>query len=366
MKKKFLLIAICLAQGAALAGATITVTSPAQSVTWAIGQTQAITWNKSGSMDDHVLIRLRNADGGITISNNTANDGEFAWTIPSSVPPGQYTVRVRTLDVEEEVFGDSGTFDIAPALPPPPPPPPSSLTILEPNGGSDQVFLLRSDRTIRWNWVMVSGKVRLELVTDTGQLQGIIADNLNASDGSHPWKAGRYGSDLYAPPGLYRVRVRSLSDPTVSDQSDQTFRLKRMAAGVFKMPYSLFKPDLVMCTETAVYVPLKTLGWFHIYVRNIGQGTAKAPFDVSIFLAGHDLFRVTIETDLGPGVTRFVRSIADSKISTYTIGLQVRADPGNVVAETDEDNNISTGVLYIAEGNQPSSGPITCGDGSTL
>jgi hypothetical protein len=200
---------------------------------------------------------------------------------------------------------------------------------------------------------------------------GVIAENLDAASGQYNWQAGKYGNDQNAPSGdnySYHVRVRSQNDAGIYDQSDQPFSIKRLMQQVphEAIPLALKKPDLVVCTETAVYVPLKTLGWFHVRVRNVGQGTARAPFEIEIFVAGHEPYRRTVETDLGPGETRFVVNVADSKRTQTTIGFMVTADPGHVVAETNEDNNRASGVLYIEEGNPQSSSAITCGDGSTV
>lgn len=348
----------------ALGGQTITVTSPAVGNTWANGQTQNIVWTKSGNMDTRVLIRLRQGDSALmTLSADTGNDGSFSWAIPTTVLPGQYYIRVRTLD--GAVKGDSGTFTIAPALPPPPPPPPASLMVTSPNGG--ETWALGTDRVITWNAVNVPGKVRVELVKDQGPMMGIIFNDLAPYAGSHAWGAGKYGLNQTAPPGEYRIVVRSLSNFQLSDQSDQPFTLKfRMTAPRKPVTLSLAKPDLVACTETAVYVPLKTLGWFHVYVRNVGKGTAKAPFEVEIFMAGHTPFRQTIDADLAPGQTRWVINISDSKLRQTTIGFMVTADPDNHVAESNEENNRANGLLIIEDGNPTDNTPIRCGDGSTV
>jgi hypothetical protein len=366
MKKIAWLLCLSLVQCIALAAATITVTSPAAHATWAVGQTQTIAWTATGSMDSRVKIILRSGSSVVmTIKGDTANDGAFSWTIPASITPGPdyvYYVRVKTLD--NAVQGDSGDFAVMPALPTPPPPPPPSLAIISPNGGESWPRL--SQQVIRWKAVNVPGKVKLELIRDNGPALGFIAVNLDPYSGSFPWAAGKYGFNQAAPAGDYRVIVRAQSDIQISGQSDEPFKITSLVQQIPHAPISLPKPDLVACTETAVYAPLKTLGWFHIYVRNVGQGSARAPFDVEVFMAGHTPQRFPIDHDLGPGETRWVTSIGDSKWGNTTIGMQVRADPDNVVAEADEGNNLACGVLYIAADNPQSSGPITCSDGSTV
>lgn len=359
MKKAVCLMVLFGILTLALSGQTIIVTSPAAGNTWCVGGTYTITWTKSGNMDARVLIRLKNGNSVLlTISSDTANSGTFPWTIPAQVAPGQYYVRVKTLN--NAVTGDSETFSIAPALPPPPP---SSLTVTAPNGG--EKWAVHSAQVIKWNTVNVAGKVRLELVRHQGQMLGIIANSLDASAGSFPWGAGNYGFNQDAPPGDYLVRVRSLANFQIVDESDSPFTIKFVMTP-HQPPVQLYKPDLVACTETSVYVPLKTLGWFHVYVRNIGKGTARAPFVVETFMAGHTPQHTTINTDLTPGETRWVTNLADSSRGEATIGFMVNADSNNDVAETNEENNRANGLLLIEEGNPISNSPIRCSDGSTL
>jgi hypothetical protein len=360
MKKTIWLFILFGIGGLALTGQSITVTSPTAGAYWCLGSTHTITWTKSGTMPANVAVRLRRAGAPetelavVNITDSTANDGSLSWIIPASVPVGDYFIRVRTSS--PDVIGDSGTFSIAPALP-------SSLTVTTPNGG--EKWAVHSPQVIKWNAVNVAGKVRLELVKEQGPMLGVIFDNLDPYSGSHSWAAGKYGINQTAPPGDYLVRVRSLSNFQLSDQSDQPFTLKFLMTAPH-LPVALAKPDLVACTETAVYVPLKTLGWFHVHVRNIGKGTAKAPFDVEIFLAGHSPIRSTINKDLAPGETRWVRSIADSSLGEATIGFMVNADPDNKVMESNEENNRANGLLLIEEGNPTYNTPIRCGDGSTI
>jgi hypothetical protein len=94
----------------------ITVTSPHAGSDWCLGSAYTITWTKSGDMQNTVVIRLK-TPGAVTtdppvteISAGTTNDGSFSWTIPSSVPTGDYVLWVRTLD--STVIDDSAAFEI--------------------------------------------------------------------------------------------------------------------------------------------------------------------------------------------------------------------------------------------------------------
>jgi hypothetical protein len=117
MNKLLLLAAVAaLTMNVALWGQTITVTSPAAGNEWCLGSTQTITWTKSGAMQATAGIRLRaegsapGAEPALYIVDGTANDGSYSWMIPNTVAPGNYFIRVKTVD--GTVVGDSANFKI--------------------------------------------------------------------------------------------------------------------------------------------------------------------------------------------------------------------------------------------------------------
>lgn len=369
MNKTFLSIIVVLFWAAALPAAAITVTSPAAHATWTVGQTQVITWTKTGNMDDRVKIILRSGNSLVmTISGDTANDGEYSWTVPASITAGpeyQYYVRVKTLD--NAVQGNSGDFAITPALPPPPPPPPPppSLTILSPNGGENWDRL--SQQVIHWKAANVSGKVKLELVKENGPSLGFIAVNLDPAAGSFPWATGKYGLNQTAPAGDYRVIVRAQDKITLADGSDQPFKIKHfLAAEMPHAPINLPKPDLVTCVESAVYLPPRTMGYFHVHVRNAGPGVARAPFAVDVYSNGALINHRVFETDLQPGQSRWVMNAGWSSLNEATRSYSATADPGNQIVETNEGNNTSSGLFIIEAGDPAQNTVIRCGDNTTV
>ena len=352
---------------------TVTVVSPNGGESWPLGSTHAVTWNFSGipgnTLVKLVLFKDGNKIGHIVqnISIGSSGTGSFNWKVGdyeggTAAAGSGYKIHIRDMDGTYPLDESDASFTIT-ALPPPPPPPTPTLTITVPDGG--EKWVLKSQQTIKWTAVNIPGKVRLELVRHQGQMLGIIADNLAANAGSYVWKAGEYAGQT-APTGQYHVRVRSLANTQLADEGDNPFTLQHMQIIHEAFEQNFSKPDLIVCTETAVYVPRKTLGTFHIRVRNIGQGVAKAGFKVEIFLAGHTPFLRTYGSDLGPGATGYITDISDSKLGQTTIGLMVTVDPANEVAESNEENNRATGVLVIKDGPLPANGPVTCSDGSTL
>jgi hypothetical protein len=134
MRKLFLVPCLCLLATAWLAGQTITVTAPAAGATWCLGGAVTINWNAPG-VGGPISIKLRRAGAPdappvLDIAAATANSGSCAWTIPASLPPGSYLVRVRTVSDAPLVYGDSGDFTIAACGAPPPAPPPAAAPIV--------------------------------------------------------------------------------------------------------------------------------------------------------------------------------------------------------------------------------------------
>lgn len=120
--EKGILVVLCGVLMLALVGGmayaqSITVTSPSAGVTWYKGQTYNITWTSSDEVPDQVRIRLRDSASTTVILNITdaaPNSGVYSWTIPESIAPGNYRIRVRSLP--GDIWGDSVVFSIAPFM----------------------------------------------------------------------------------------------------------------------------------------------------------------------------------------------------------------------------------------------------------
>jgi hypothetical protein len=120
MKKSLLLAAaVLLVANFAMYGQVITVTAPTAGDDWCSGGTYSITWTRSGEMSNRVTVRLRWAGSAnreadaLLIARNTDNNGLLSWTIPATVAPGEYFIRIWTVQAEGEgATGDSANFSI--------------------------------------------------------------------------------------------------------------------------------------------------------------------------------------------------------------------------------------------------------------
>ncbi len=204
---------------------SITVTSPAAGDSWSIGSTHDIVWTIRGAMDDQVKIRL--FQGGTSvfdIADRVPNSGRYSWTIPGTVVPGRYKVRVRTIDNAVVDNSDEFAITVAAAQPEPSSPSPAPLILVSPNGKEE----IPIGATFRITWRAISGgaadrTVDLFLSKD-GRSAGVIAENVLLSQRTFEWAAGKLLGRTAEPGRGYAVRIR-VDGTTIQDESDRPFIL---------------------------------------------------------------------------------------------------------------------------------------------
>jgi hypothetical protein len=187
---------------------TVTVASPNGGESWLVGTSQTLTWS-STNLSSNVRIDL-STDGGATfpttIAASTANDGAEAWTVPAAPTAA---ARIRIMSVADATVRDSSNANFNIIQP--------SITVTSPNGGES--WPLGSAQTITWTSSNLSGNVTIELSTDGGAtFPTMIAAN-TANDGSEPWTVAG------APCATARIRITSISFPTVFDASNTNFSI---------------------------------------------------------------------------------------------------------------------------------------------
>ena len=203
MKKGICLTVMALALALSLAAQAITVTVPNSDITsWYRGSQHTIKWTKTGSMQNVVAIRLRkwgsaeSEPAALAITESAPNNGTFWWTIPVSLAPGDYFVRVRTVD--SSVIGDSTKIAILKCQPP--------LMVKSPNGG--EAWLAADTKDITWGYCccQFEGTVRLILLKG-GKYVGIIASGIKAADKKYTWKVGNSSKAWPGTADDYKVRI---------------------------------------------------------------------------------------------------------------------------------------------------------------
>lgn len=91
---------------------TFTVTAPVTGHQPVAGSTISITWTSS-SPTSNVNIYLVDVSAwavAAVVATNTADDGQEFWTIPASLPAGQYLIYIENVGVTDWTYGSA--FDI--------------------------------------------------------------------------------------------------------------------------------------------------------------------------------------------------------------------------------------------------------------
>jgi hypothetical protein len=204
----------------------ITVTRPAADDAWSVGSTHDILWTTQGTMDDEVKILL--FQGGARVLEITArvpNNGRFTWTIPGTVTPGRYSVRVRTIDGAAVDNSDEFAITVA-AQSQGASSTPGPLTLVTPNGKEQ----LAIGRPYKITWRAASGApggTRLDLfLLHEGRPVGLIAPEIPVSQRFFEWTVGSLQPGVAPPGSEYKVRIRA-HGTTIEDESDKTFMLVR-------------------------------------------------------------------------------------------------------------------------------------------
>jgi PKD repeat protein len=195
----------------------IIVTSPNGGESWTGGATPTITWESTGNVGSNVKIELLKS--GIVAQNIsviTANDGSFiSWTIPTQIAPGtDYRVRITSMSDPALTDMSDNNFALETAITP------LKINVTSPNGGES--WTSGSTPTITWESTgNVGPNVTIELLKS-----GIVVQNISvitANDGSFiSWTI----PTQIAPGTDYRVRITSMSNPALTDVSDNDLTIR--------------------------------------------------------------------------------------------------------------------------------------------
>lgn len=211
---------------------SITVTAPSENQMWTIGTDQLIRWQNADIVGD-IRIEL-SRDGGLTyteilfdrVPNIPNMENVKRWTVTGTEPRAA-RIRVTSL-VNPFASGESGLFAIVPRgqvvqtgeerLPESQSAEQNAPTIRVDSPNIGERWTINSDRQIFWSTNNLTGPVKIELSTDAGRTFPIlIADNVTGI--SRTWRV---------PPSVpllptCRIRVSSMTDPSIFDASDGDF-----------------------------------------------------------------------------------------------------------------------------------------------
>jgi 5-hydroxyisourate hydrolase-like protein (transthyretin family) len=212
---------------------SIAVTSPNGGETWQRGTTRTVAWDYSGSPGSTVKIMLVKGTtevGTIVASTSigTSGKGSYSWPVYSSGSTGSdYKVSVQSINQPTVKDSSNNYFSLAPAgtTAPSPTPTPistSTITVTSPNGG--ETWARGTLRTITWDYTGSPGSaVKIVLMKGSAEAGTIIESTSmgTGGKGAYSWamsSTGSTGTD-------YRVSVRSISQPSARDTSNNYFSL---------------------------------------------------------------------------------------------------------------------------------------------
>lgn len=188
----------------AIGSSSLSITSPTEGLSWAIGSTQAITWNST--IGGTVSVAVYKADVKLydltTLTSNEGYSNSYSWTVGADLEPdADYKIQVSSNNTTLSVF--SGQFTVEPG---------SYLIVTTPQAGAR--WRINSTQTITWDSSLSSAqKVNLFYSSDSGENWTSIANNED-NDGSYTWDTSGLVSAA-----TYRIRIVSVTFDTINNST---------------------------------------------------------------------------------------------------------------------------------------------------
>ena len=188
------------------------VTTPNGGQKWTVGKSYAIKW-VAGNGGYYVKIQLYKSGKHYKwISKKTKNDGKYAWKIPTTVVAGSaYKIKITAKTKSSITDSSDKTFTISKSGGG------GSLKVSAPNGGETLDWNKRY--AIKWDKGDAGSFVRIFLLKSGKRYKTISLKTKN--DGQHWWTVP--ATTAYS--STYKIRVQSVTDKTINDDSDANFTI---------------------------------------------------------------------------------------------------------------------------------------------
>ena len=259
--------------------AILRVSAPAVGEEWTPGMIYTIRWeaNPSVSGADVRLALHRGGEFVRWITRRTANDGAFAWLVPTGLPDGLgYSIRLQAYDDSAD-RALSPIFTIASPV----------LAVTVPNGGEQWQSGVSYNITWDSNGA-VGDDVNIALFKDGAFLAWLARSTPN--DGEWLWTVPR----ALAVDSGYLVRVQSYANPLIRDYSDATFAItppplivtspnggeQWVADNFYPITWDVNGTAAGDYVRIGVYIPGGSVDWINRMTPNDGEYTWKIPIDM--------------------------------------------------------------------------------------
>jgi hypothetical protein len=187
----------------------VSITEPNGGENWQVNTTETIGYEKNFS--SNVKIELYKEDIFHLLIDSEDGGDSFTWNIPDTLSVGSdYKVKITSLQNPDVFDHSDSTFTLHEG----------SISITSPNGG--EVWLIGLNYIITWD-DEVEGSVSIELYKSGSFLSFI--DNLDNGN-TRSWTI----PDAIKSDNDYTIKVTSVSKPTVSDYSDDSFTILAVSA----------------------------------------------------------------------------------------------------------------------------------------
>jgi hypothetical protein len=194
-------------------------------------RTFAITW--FDRLSENVKIELLKSNSPVfTIAGSAASSGVYNWQVPTDQAIGaDYKIKITSLSDPNVTDQSDGDFSIQAK---------STLELTSPNGGN----YIEKGKTTVISWKSdVAGNLKIELYKD--RMPDTSIATVAANSGSYTWTAPTsIPSDI-----TYSVRLTSVDNPLVYDESDNNFAIVFPLVGI---PY--FQDFEGFAAKTGVFI----------------------------------------------------------------------------------------------------------------
>lgn len=193
---------------------SISITSPNGGETWKAGSIYNMLWSSLGTITN---VKIELMKGGVlssVIISSVSNTGSYSWTIPIGIVLGNdYKIKISNAADLSVSNISNGNFTIGPPVG-------TTIVLSSPNGGEN--WNAGESQTISWTSTGNPGNIKIELLKSN--VVSIVIAESTGNIGLFSWTIP---SSLVTS-NEYRIRITSVYDSSVSDNSDNNFTINNL------------------------------------------------------------------------------------------------------------------------------------------